>query len=137
MNINEEGKYYASMVRKFRTEYKSKNLHGFCKEQKVSYTKMLHCLRSDSYRKPSATPVSSDKEQGLHPLVVEPVFDEKKGCYHISWESFVYLVEGIVLKDRKVAFNDLNDENDEELGMDIEESAQGKIDEKELLKEAI
>ena len=44
MNINEEGKYYASMVRKFRTEYKSKNLHGFCKEQKVSYTKMLHCL---------------------------------------------------------------------------------------------
>lgn len=55
----------------------------------------------------------------------------------ISWESFVYLVEGIVLKDRKVAFNDLNDENDEELGMDIEESAQGKIDENELLKEAI
>ena len=32
MNINEEGKNYASMVRKFRTEYKSKNLHGFCKE---------------------------------------------------------------------------------------------------------
>ena len=72
MNINEEGKYYASMVRKFRTEYKSKNLHGFCKEQKVSYTKMLHCLRNDSYRKPSAMPVSSDEEQGLHPLVVEP-----------------------------------------------------------------
>lgn len=72
MNINEEGKYYASMVRKFRTEYKSKNLHGFCKEQKVSYTKMLHCLRNDSYRKPSVTPVSSDEEQGLHPLVVEP-----------------------------------------------------------------
>ena len=72
MNINEEGKCYASMVRKFRTEYKSKNLHGFCKEQKVSYTKMLHCLRNDSYRKPSAMPVSSDEEQGLHPLVVEP-----------------------------------------------------------------
>ena len=42
MNINEEGKYYASMVRKFRTEYKSKNLHGFCKEQNVSYIKMLY-----------------------------------------------------------------------------------------------
>ena len=41
MNINEEGKYYASMVRQFRTEYKSKNLHGFCKEQKVSYTKTV------------------------------------------------------------------------------------------------
>ena len=48
MNINEVGKYYASMVRKFRTEYKSKNLHGFCKEQKVNYTKMLYCLRNDS-----------------------------------------------------------------------------------------
>ena len=34
MNINEEGKYYASMVHKFRTEYKSKNLRGFCKEKK-------------------------------------------------------------------------------------------------------
>ena len=33
MNINEEGKYYASMARKFRTEYKSKYLCGFCKEQ--------------------------------------------------------------------------------------------------------
>ena len=47
-------------------------LHGVCKEQKVNYTKMLHCLRNDSYRKPSAMPVSSDEEQGLHPLVVEP-----------------------------------------------------------------
>ena len=73
MNIKEEGKYYAEMVRKFRTEYKSKNLHGFCKDQKVSYTKMLHCLRNDSYRKPSTKPVGSDGEQGLHPLVVEPV----------------------------------------------------------------
>lgn len=33
---------------------------------------MLHCLRNDFYRKPSAMPVSSDEEQGLHPLVVEP-----------------------------------------------------------------
>ena len=72
MNINEEGKYYAEMVLKFRTEYKSKNLHGFCKDQKVSYTKMLHCLRNDSYRKPSAEPVSSDGELGLRPLIVEP-----------------------------------------------------------------
>ena len=72
MNINEEGKYYAEMVRKFRTEYKSKNLHGFCKDQKVSYTKMLHCLRNDSYRKTSAEPVSSDGELGLRPLIVEP-----------------------------------------------------------------
>ena len=71
MNINEEGKYYAAIVRKFRTEYKSKNLHGFCKDQKVSYTKMLHCLRNDSYRKPTGEPVPSVGESGLHPLVVE------------------------------------------------------------------
>ena len=51
MNINEGGKYYASMVRKFRTEYKSKNLHGVCKEQKVNYTKMLYCLRNDFFLK--------------------------------------------------------------------------------------
>ena len=35
MNINEEGKYYASMVRKFRTEYKSKYICGFCKDKLV------------------------------------------------------------------------------------------------------
>ena len=68
---------------------------------------------------------------------VEPVFDEKKGCYHISWESFVYLVEGIVLKDRKVAFNDLDDENDEEKGPSTEEANQGENEESELLMRAI
>ena len=71
MNINEEGKYYASMVHKFRTEYNSKNLRGFCKEQKVSYTKMLHCIRDDSYRKSSIKPVAFEGEQGLRPLVVD------------------------------------------------------------------
>ena len=40
---------------------------------------------------------------------VEPVFDEKKGTYHISWESFVYLLEGIVLRDRKVPFTEVED----------------------------
>ena len=34
--------------------------------------------------------------------------------YHISRESFVYLVEGIVPKDRRVDFNDLDDENNDE-----------------------
>ena len=32
--------------------------------------------------------------------------------YHISWESFVYLIEGIVLRDRKVPFSEV-DEPDE------------------------
>lgn len=76
MNINEEGKYYASMVRKFRTEYNSKNLRGFCKEQKVSYTKMLHCIRDDSYRKSSIKPVAFEGGQGLRPLVVDRVDSE-------------------------------------------------------------
>ena len=73
MNIKEKDKYYASMVRKFRTEYKSKNLHGFSREQKVSYNKMLHCLRDDSYRKPEATEAESCLEPGLRPLVVDRV----------------------------------------------------------------
>ena len=73
MNINEEGKYYASMVRKFRTEYNSKDLQGFCRNHRVSYTKMVHCLRQDSYRKPTASVSESGPEQGLHPLVIDPV----------------------------------------------------------------
>ena len=152
MNINEEGKYYALMVRKFRTEYNSKNLRGFCKEQKVSYTKMLHCIRDDSCRKSSIKPVAFEGEQGLRHIFlskdshqvriyyfhhqgeiltekilhgnhfVEPIFDEARGCYHISWESFVYLVEGIVLKDRKVAFDDLDNESDEQTGLNAEDA---------------
>lgn len=68
---------------------------------------------------------------------VEPVFDEKKGCYHISWESFVYLVEGIVLKDRKVAFDDLDNENDEETGLNAEESNRVENERTELLEKVI
>ena len=71
MNIKEEGKYYASLVRKYRTEYKSKNLQGFCRDQKVSYNKMLHCLRNDSYRKPKTEAPRVKAEQGLHPLVID------------------------------------------------------------------
>jgi hypothetical protein len=44
---------------------------------------------------------------------VEPVFDGKKGVYHISWESFVYLVEGTVLRDRKVPFSEVEDADGE------------------------
>jgi hypothetical protein len=56
---------------------------------------------------------------------VEPVFDEKKGTYHISWESFVYLLEGIVLRDRKVPFTEVEDPDESstipEKGIDSEE----------------
>ena len=52
-----------------------------------------------------------------------------------GWECSVFanLVEGIVLKDRKVAFNDLNDENGEEIGVGVEDAAfesKGKSDKK-------
>ena len=33
---------------------------------------MLLCLRNDSYRKPNAKVVSSDAEQGVHPLLAGP-----------------------------------------------------------------
>lgn len=35
MNINEEGKYYASMVRKFRTEYRASTFMGSVKNKLV------------------------------------------------------------------------------------------------------
>ena len=40
-----EEQEYASMVQKYRSEYGGRNLRGFCLEHKVSYQKMLHCLR--------------------------------------------------------------------------------------------
>ena len=52
MNNKKEGEYYSQMVRRFRNEYGGENLQDFCIKEKVSYTKMLHCLRSDSYRQP-------------------------------------------------------------------------------------
>jgi len=55
---------------------------------------------------------------------VEPVFDEKKGVYHISWESFVYLLEGIVLRDRKVPFSEV-----EESGEGLDASGDAIVDE--------
>ena len=60
------------MVRKYREEYGGKNLHDFCVKEKTSYTKMLHCLRNESYRQPYQTnPVKPVIEQALHPLVVD------------------------------------------------------------------
>jgi hypothetical protein len=90
MNSKKEGEYYSQMVRKYREEYGGKNLHDFCIKEKVSYPKMLHCLRTDSYRKPTPTGfVKPMKEQALHPLVVDGMpresqvsvlsFDQAKG----------------------------------------------------------
>ena len=53
---------------------------------------------------------------------VEPVFDEEKGVYHISWESFVYLLEGIVLRDRKVPFSEVEDLDESSITPDTKTS---------------
>ena len=101
MNIKEEGKYYASLVRKYRTEYKSKNLQGFCRDQKVSYNKMLHCLRNDSYRKPKAEAPRVRAEQGLHPLVIDNVAQPApRACSNSQVTSSVDLM----LKDIELSF---------------------------------
>lgn len=52
MNNKKEGEYYSQMVRRYKDEYGGKNLQDFCIKEKVSFNKMLHCLRNDSYRKP-------------------------------------------------------------------------------------
>ena len=68
---------------------------------------------------------------------VEPVFARKKGCYHISWESFVYLVEGIVPKDRRVDFDDLDDENADETQLEEFENTGGETSEDMFSKEVV
>lgn len=82
MNNKKEGEYYSKMVRRFRNEYGGENLQDFCIKEKVSYTKMLHCLRSDSYRKPQQHRIESKAEDpGLRPLVIEsPLQSEKAGA---------------------------------------------------------
>ena len=65
-----EEQEYASMVQKYRSEYGGRNLRGFCLEHKVSYQKMLHCLRSESYRNTQQAEEEAVLEQGLHPLEV-------------------------------------------------------------------
>ena len=47
-----EGSFYAAKVRLFLNEYGGIDLEEFCKAERVSYTKMCHCLGRPSYRKP-------------------------------------------------------------------------------------
>lgn len=77
MNNKKEGEYYSQMVRRYKDEYGGKNLRDFCIKEKVSFNKMLHCLRNDSYRKPKqARIIKSEKEQGIHPLVIDGMSHE-------------------------------------------------------------
>lgn len=117
-NKNKEGSFYASKVRLFLNEYGGENLQEFCHAENVSYTKMCHCLGRPAYRKPKATPTVStgDKSHAsdtllpvidLQPLVVDP----NKHVYHISWESFVYLMEALRQLNKEEEIDEV-DEND-------------------------
>lgn len=55
-NPKKEGSFYAAKVRLFLNEYGGINLEEFCKAERVSYTKMCHCLGRPSYRKPKDNP---------------------------------------------------------------------------------
>ena len=71
MNDKKEGEYYSQMVRRYKTEYGGENLQEFCVKEKVSYTKMLHCLRNESYRRPQQPTEAQVEDPGLRPLVVD------------------------------------------------------------------
>lgn len=71
MNNKKEGEYYSQMVRRYKNEYGGKNLQEFCIKEEVSYTKMLHCLRDESYRKPQHQSDVQFEDPGLMPLEVD------------------------------------------------------------------
>ena len=65
MNDKKEGEYYSQMVRRYKTEYGGENLQEFCIKEKVSYTKMLHCLRNESYRRSRQQAKAQVEDPGL------------------------------------------------------------------------
>lgn len=96
MNLkNKEGSYYASKVRLFLNEYGGIDLQEFCKAEKVSYTKMCHCLGRPSYRKPKEHPSSEEcygKQESdsvlpvidLQPLVIDKPDDLSRSHREVS-----------------------------------------------------
>lgn len=76
MNINDEGKFYASMVRKYKSEGGQRSLQQFCAAEKISYLKMLHCTVRENYRFSQKAPkkqsaVVSKQTSGIKPLIVD------------------------------------------------------------------
>lgn len=78
-----EGSFYAAKVRLFLNEYGGIDLEEFCRAERVSYTKMCHCLGRPSYRKPKDNPINESvsvvqdssasvlPELELKPLVID------------------------------------------------------------------
>ena len=91
-NQKKEGSFYAAKVRLFLNEYGGTDLEEFCKAERVSYTKMCHCLGRPSYRKPKDTPSNESvsivhegstsvlPELDLKPLVVDMPVQCDKPC---------------------------------------------------------
>lgn len=85
MNIKKEGAYYSQMVRRYKNEYGGKTLQEFCIKEKVSYTKMLHCLRTESYRKPmEECPSQTVRPHGLYPLIIDSPKNDSHSDQDIS-----------------------------------------------------
>ena len=93
---------------------------------------MSHCasvivdLGNTSRANSIATPVHHNgeilTEKILHAhRFTHPVFlDEGKHVYHISWSSFVYLLEGIIRKEKDEYFDEYEDEEID--GEELQES---------------
>lgn len=79
-NQKKEGSFYAAKVRLFLNKYDGIDLEEFCKAERVSYTKICHCLGRPSYCKPNPSdesasvikdsPTSVLLELDLKPLVI-------------------------------------------------------------------
>ena len=96
--------------------YRHKGLHHYIKSQlhrdptngDIYIFLSKNCKRIRLYYYHHQGEIMSEKILNASHFV-EPVFDEEKGVYHISWESFVSLLEGIVLRDRKVPFSEVEE----------------------------
>lgn len=63
---------------------------------------------------------SSRKRSYMHTGSLIPSLDEGKHVYHISWSSFVYLLEGIIRKEKDEYFDEYEDEKID--GEELQES---------------
>lgn len=72
MNVKGEEQYFIGVIEKFHDEYGCKNLTEFCREQKVSYDKMVHYMRKHLCSQ-DAIDAKENIEEGvsIHPLFVE------------------------------------------------------------------
>ena len=77
-------------------------------------------IKSKLHRDPCNGEILTEKILHAHRFT-HPVFlDEGKHVYHISWSSFVYLLEGIIRKEKDEYFDEYEDEKID--GEELQES---------------